>query len=728
MESPWRIGHDANNNTAREASDELSDLDHQMATLFTDLNEFDEARAQQQRILEQLPEMRRYRSTQRNVLKVDKVMDWVESTTSQLLWIDGNNILQRETFSALFVAPLLIFGEDSFETYLVLRHFCGDSQSVKPSNYRTLIQALLVQIFKQRSDIWGTISSHFTKESAGNIRLLWNFFAKCLKVARAQCTFIIIDSIDFLVSESTEDGISEKEFVMKELNALVNESNSLIKILLTASLSQGTQSAHTTNSSTLASLSYTAQCQSQGKLSMAIIQDHLTLVSHKLVEIQEKRCNTIQFAQLPMIYSVNSTIYTRDDGSLRAFVVSELSGMDPRPFGAYSPLVIRAWAIGHNGKDFIKRFYDLNIQQFAGEVKVVELKYIPAGYLQDEHLQRPQLIERGRRYWELGSEVCLMGFKTADSLWHIIIDQRLQPIEARPLQELDVELSPVLHSHLKPLAAITCPPRIPAYCLHDNVWSELDVVNIQEPDFQYLPFGEPYLRQIEMLRTVIGPYKEKHYMPSNPTLVFLHGVPGAGKATAARYSAKYTRRPLLSILSADIIKYGGKVEETFTQLLNRAERWRAILLVKNVELMFRGTSRETLDLGLNRMLLIKALETHRGLVFLTTNRINLIDVNVFSRITVSIEFPSLNDVEKWGILTNLAEHYGLKRDNTWHKLSVKHLNGWEIQDAFITALNSSDGDSILWWEHFSSLIESKLILRRTTDSLYEIEERKMRSS
>ena len=116
VENPRKTDDDANGKTIGRASDELLDLDHQMATLFTDLNEFDEARVQQQRIAEQLPEMRRYRSTQRNVLKVDKVMDWVESKTSQLLLIDGNNILQRETFSASFVAPLLIFGESNFET------------------------------------------------------------------------------------------------------------------------------------------------------------------------------------------------------------------------------------------------------------------------------------------------------------------------------------------------------------------------------------------------------------------------------------------------------------------------------------------------------------------------------------------------------------------------------------------------------------------------------------
>lgn len=95
------------------------DLDVLLHRVFLELQEYDESRSQQQRIVEQLPEMRQHRTKQRNILKVDRVMAWIESTKSELLWIDGNNLLRRHDFHASFTVPLLILGESICETYLI---------------------------------------------------------------------------------------------------------------------------------------------------------------------------------------------------------------------------------------------------------------------------------------------------------------------------------------------------------------------------------------------------------------------------------------------------------------------------------------------------------------------------------------------------------------------------------------------------------------------------------
>ena len=71
-----------------EATDDLETL---LEGVIVELQDCDEDCARQQCVLEQLPEMRSYRSKQRNILKVDRVMTWVEFTRSQLLWINGNN-------------------------------------------------------------------------------------------------------------------------------------------------------------------------------------------------------------------------------------------------------------------------------------------------------------------------------------------------------------------------------------------------------------------------------------------------------------------------------------------------------------------------------------------------------------------------------------------------------------------------------------------------------------
>lgn len=395
-------------------SPEPNSMEDSLSMLFTDLNKLEHIRSQKFKMEEQRPEMHQYRSTKRNILKVDHVMDWVEAQSSQLLWVDGNNSLRRETFSASFVAPILLLGENHFETSIVLRHFCGDSHGTSASTYPALIQSLLTQLFKQRADLWASASNSLDRESASNIRVLWKVLASSLQNAQVPCVFIVIDSIDSLASQKTADGVEERDFVIEALNTLVKQSTLLVKVLLTASLSHTTQLAGADNALTLSTLSYAVQSQNSRKLSSAITGGYLMPVSHKFVEIQERRCKSIRFTQLPLLYQINSTIYCWKDKVLQAFVVSELSGMDPGPLGTYGPLVLRVWAVDHNGKTFVRRFYDFQIPFFAREIDIADLSYIPTGYLPDENQHRMQLIRRGRRYWELGSAVHFMEDKSSE--------------------------------------------------------------------------------------------------------------------------------------------------------------------------------------------------------------------------------------------------------------------------------------------------------------------------
>jgi hypothetical protein len=406
------------NASSLEEANNTTNIDHQLSAVFADLAEFDKAQSQQQRIAEQLPEMREHRKTQRNILKVDKVMDWLESTRSELLWVDGNHILPRQTFNASFAVPLLIFGEGKFETCLVLRHFCGDNASIQRTNYRTLMQSLLRQLLKQRTDVWKAMAGEFTEANARDVRTLWDLFVKCINMAKADCTFIIVDGIDYLAAETMDNGrLDEQEFVVKELTKLVEQQqpSPLIKVLLTASLSEAAHmTLQSSSSAFLASMSTALTREPRRSLSIRIIENELALIPQKLLDIQEKRCTTVRFAELLMLYPVNSTVYTYEDGALRAFVISELSGMEERAFGSYAPLVLRVWAVDHDGKHFVRRCYDLKVKQFAGEMQIAKLQYIPGGYLPDEHLHRRKLIKRGRRYWKLGGEVHVMHCQTAE--------------------------------------------------------------------------------------------------------------------------------------------------------------------------------------------------------------------------------------------------------------------------------------------------------------------------
>lgn len=401
---------------------ETPSLEDQLSAIFGDLTDFDRAAVEQQERIEQLPEMEAHRQTKRSIWRANRFVEWVEAKSSQLLWVDGGHVLQRQTFNASFVVPILIFGDSNSETgCLVLRHFCGDSSSIRPSNHRAMIQALLRQLLKRRPDVWPSVSSQVTKENAGDIRKLWSIFVGCIRLVAADCTFIVIDSIDCLTSDEVDRAAGAREFVLQELDNLVKESYPLVKILLTASLSRAQNISSSTGSSTnvqkhtnmivsndLTSLFTPVIRPPRRSLSLQSLDNEMALVPQTLLDIQERRRTAITFIELPMLYPVNSTIYTRDDGCLRAFVISELSGMDQSSHGSlikFDPLVLHVWGVDHDGISFVKRHRALEIKQFLGEVKIDQLQYIPAGYLPDEHVHRQCLIRRGRRYWELGNGI-----------------------------------------------------------------------------------------------------------------------------------------------------------------------------------------------------------------------------------------------------------------------------------------------------------------------------------
>ena len=378
---------EATNATSGSAG--VTDAERFLDNLFVELREYRQDSSRREMAIEQASEMRDYRSKRKNITRIEGVMDWVESETSRLLWINGHNVLRRSVFSMSFATPLLVLGESNYETTLVLRHFCGDGLASGPQNYRILVQALLYQILQQNPKVLDGKKSALTREATKTLTTLWDLFLDCLAEVNADCTFIIIENIDVL-KEGSSFNVDEGKFVLHHLHALVQDSTKLIKVLLIANLARDQASS---------SQGRSALMLTQRRESTGILQDELPLVTHKLIEIQQKTCKGVRFAELIMLYVPNTTVYTFENDELRAFVIVELSGMELRNFESYNPLQMRVWSIDHDGQNVARRYHDLTVRQFSGQKDIKDLQYIPAGYLPDESEKRRNLIARGKLWW-----------------------------------------------------------------------------------------------------------------------------------------------------------------------------------------------------------------------------------------------------------------------------------------------------------------------------------------
>lgn len=367
----------------------VTDAESLLDDLFVELRESRQDASRREMAIEQTSEMRGHRTKQRNIMRIEEVMGWVESESSRLLWINGHNVLRRADFSISFAAPLLVLGESNYETTLVLRHFCGESSAYEAKGYQLLVQALLYQIFEQHPKVLDRKKASLTREATNTVTKLWDLFLDCLAEVNADCTFIIIENID-VHRKAANSNVDEGKFIIQRLDALVQDSTKLIKILLIASLARDQVSPSEGRS---------ALMKMQRRESMSILQTELALVPHKLIEIQQKRCKRITFAEITMLYVPNTTVYTTENEELRAFVIVELSGMEPRSFESYNSLQMRAWSIDHDGQNIVRQYHDLTVPQFSGQKEIKHLQYIPAGFLPSESEKRRNLIARGKLWW-----------------------------------------------------------------------------------------------------------------------------------------------------------------------------------------------------------------------------------------------------------------------------------------------------------------------------------------
>lgn len=187
-------------------------------------------------------------------------------------------------------------------------------------------------------------------------------------------------------------------------------------------------------------------------------------------------------------------------------------------------------------------------------------------------------------------------------------------------------------------------------------------------------------------------------------IFLLHGSPGVGKTCTAECVAELTRRPLLSLTSGDISTSmsSSSVERSLNTFLAMGERYGALVLLDEADVYLE--ERRTRDLRRNGLvsIFLCALEYYRGVLFLTTNRVESFDPAFTSRIHVALHYKRLTNLDRARIWASNFDR--LERDSQG-KVYVTHgareyvldgeegneanelqWNGREIRNALQTAV------------------------------------------
>lgn len=161
---------------------------------------------------------------------------------------------------------------------------------------------------------------------------------------------------------------------------------------------------------------------------------------------------------------------------------------------------------------------------------------------------------------------------------------------------------------------------------------------------------------VEMLLAHKSQFRDIVKGKSGGAIILCAGIPGTGKTLTAEVYAEVMARPLYTVQASQLGTDPDDLEEELLKTFARSGRWNAIMLLDEADVYVNKRGQ---DLTQNAIVgvFLRVLEYYKGVLFMTTNRSDLVDDAIASRCVARIDYnaPTLEDQRKiWKILADTA--------------------------------------------------------------------------
>lgn len=179
-------------------------------------------------------------------------------------------------------------------------------------------------------------------------------------------------------------------------------------------------------------------------------------------------------------------------------------------------------------------------------------------------------------------------------------------------------------------------------------------------------------------------------------IFLLHGPPGCGKTLTAEAIAEMLHRPLYTVTAGDLGITAAEVEQNLSAVLQICSEWGALTLIDEADLFLETRTTQEMQRNSVVCVMLRLLEYHQGVLFLTTNRASNVDPAVQSRITVFLHYEALDIAGRATVWHNLLDTLADGHIACAETLSRHPLNGRQIKNALLLgkALAKSRGEPI----------------------------------
>ena len=144
---------------------------------------------------------------------------------------------------------------------------------------------------------------------------------------------------------------------------------------------------------------------------------------------------------------------------------------------------------------------------------------------------------------------------------------------------------------------------------------------------------------VEMLLAHKGQFRDIVAGKSGGAIILCAGIPGTGKTLTAEVYAEVMARPLYTVQASQLGTDPDCLEDELLKTFARASRWNAIMLLDEADVYVHTRGN---DLQQNAIVgvFLRVLEYYKGVLFLTTNRSDLVDDAIASRCVARIDYKA----------------------------------------------------------------------------------------
>ncbi|KAI8817829.1 P-loop containing nucleoside triphosphate hydrolase protein [Fimicolochytrium jonesii] len=427
----------------------------------------------------------------------------------------------------------------------------------------------------------------------------------------------------------------------------------------------------------------------------------------------------VSFAALDKVFSAGSKVVYVSDGVLHGAVVHKIR-LERTIFSKWYTITLRY--IGTDGKKFHQEFETVEVSFFGGTKPFKSLSLQP---LVEDSLIWKELRDRGEKFllhahghhyltyegagWDTSRyrrRIRASGRVMIDAVSFDFMNPNFQSA-----QRASGEHS---FSAVQPKDVVTCSPVLRGFSFSAKQWvtlevAKLDAIVFDDNAFDGLVLEADTKDTIESLVTSFDSTSNLDLIAtkSEGLILNLAGPPGVGKTLTCEAVAEKLHLPLYSVTVGELGTELKDLETNLRNLLEIAARWQAITLIDEADIFMQ--QRTDMDVVRNGFvgIFLRLLEYHRGILFLTTNRVEAFDVAFKSRISLSVMYPELDHAARRQIWNIFLGRAGVPHELDVEELVHYDMNGREIRSLIrlVLALALKDGSGVMKKEHLAKVLK-----------------------